>query len=110
MDTTKIPIERALGLPIEIASEVNPVEVGKAAYFGDEEEGAIPNGTRVYKCNSEEGDSFVDGTPATVVTSIKIPEELASGSDFGYFIQYDNFPAPVFIMGAKIEVRDAEDH
>lgn len=72
-------------------------------------EGAIPNGTRIQKIWSEEGDTFPLGTQGTILSSLgPITEDMVQPGvelgEFGYFISWDPFPnTPVFTIGKKIE-------
>jgi hypothetical protein len=80
----------------------------------EEAEGAIPNGSRVRKINSEEGDAHDDGSLGTVVGSMDatgLPEDLLAClpehlvSEYVYFVAWDADPElHVGTMGAKVEV------
>jgi len=65
-------------------------------------EGAIPNGARVRKSRCEPGDSHAVGDLATVIGSIGPLE-----GEFGYFVLWDDFAAPVFVAGRKLERAEA---
>lgn len=52
--------------------------------------GALPNGTRVIKCNSEPKDKHADGTRATVLGSIASPEVM--GGMVMYFVEWETHP------------------
>lgn len=65
-----------------------------------EASGAWPNGTRVRKTNSVDGDGHRDGSLAVVRGSIG-PDPLTGL--FGYFVEWDDLPAlPVFIAGSRL--------
>lgn len=60
-------------------------------------EGAIPNGTRIIKRNSEEGDSTPDGTGGVILGSINgvkagVPAAIANGVTYLYFVEWDDKP------------------
>jgi hypothetical protein len=60
--------------------------------------GAIPNGTRVQKCNTEPRDDHQDGALATVLGSVGPVNGM-----YGYFVEWDDWPGiPVFIRGNRI--------
>jgi hypothetical protein len=65
--------------------------------YTGEAPGAIPNGTRVRKCTTEEGDHHPIGALARVVGSV------SDGSDFGYWVKWDDIEIACFITGNKIE-------
>lgn len=70
-------------------------EHGYAGIFTrDQAEGAIPNGARIVKQNSEPGDSHSDGAQGVVLGSIASPPELIEkfGAKFAYFIEWDGSP------------------
>ena len=61
--------------------------------------GALPNGTCIFKANSETGDQTKDGTGGTVMGSIGHPEV-----GIMYFIEWDNNPRMVVgCIAKKIE-------
>jgi hypothetical protein len=93
---------------VHLASEYDDViakEPGTAALFiPGKAEGAIPNGTRIVKCNTQTRDSFFDGDAGTVKAS-----HLSDGlpgippSPFFYFVEFDKKPGlPVAIFGNRI--------
>jgi hypothetical protein len=62
--------------------------------------GAIPNGTRVRKDVSEDGDSHPVGTRATVLGSLYEPD-----LGYGYFVEWEPTPrVAVFVAGFKIVI------
>lgn len=66
--------------------------------------GAIPNGTRIRKVNSEHDDAHPDGTFGTVLGSIKSPDDLVHIADYGYFVEWDPRPrCAIGVMSFKIE-------
>lgn len=76
------------------------------ALFHDDAPGALPNGTRIVKCNSTPGDTHPDGHPGTVYSSMASPEELKKERpdvDYGYFVIWDGFPYPVMVMSNRIK-------
>ena len=80
----------------------------------DQAEGAIPNGSRVSKCNSVPySDATPDGTGGVVLGSIgpidlKIPSLPPM---FGYWVMWDNRPNhAVFIMGLKVQKEEPVDN
>lgn len=67
-------------------------------FDSSEAPGALPNGARVQKINSEPGDTHGDGAWATVRGSIG----PALGT-FGYYVEWDDHPGiPVFIAGLRL--------
>jgi hypothetical protein len=80
----------------------------KVEYTTDQAEGAIPNGERVIKVNSEPGDSNPNGTGGVVIGSIAVPKKAQDTLQrydvkHGYFIEWDTFPAPVFVVDIKVQ-------
>ena len=80
-----------------------------AGWFGvhtqDQADGAWPNGTRVVKVLTEEGDSHQTGDMGTVIGSIEAPPDVARLYDAGYFyfIEWDDHPRiAVGIISLKI--------
>lgn len=71
---------------------------GSAAFTHDQATGAIPNGTLVFKCNTEPKDGHVDGSPAHVLGSIGPVDGV-----YGYFVEWLDKPnTPTFIAGTRI--------
>lgn len=73
-------------------------------YFGvftrNQYPGALPNGSRVRKFNSERGDNTRDGVPGTIMGSIGHPELPG----IMYFVEWDNRPGVVIgCMDTKLE-------
>ena len=78
--------------------------MSRRIYTTDQAEGAIPNGTRIVKVNSEAEDAHVDGAPGVVIGSMAEPEHPGR---FGYFIEWDDMPGlPVGIVGHRIAVAE----
>lgn len=67
----------------------------------DRAEGALPNGTRVVKVNSEEGDGHPDGTPGVILGSV-----VAPGLGIGYFVSWAPRPR-VVVFTADFKIRKA---
>lgn len=68
----------------------------------DQARDALPNGTRIKKTRSEEGDGTPDGTPGTVLGSMRAPEEMYF--ELLYFVEWDNHKkVAVGCMGWKVE-------
>lgn len=68
--------------------------------------GAIPGGTRIAKCDSEDGDSTPDDTPGVVLGSISHPE-VENGALL-YFVEWSNRPGlAVACMGFKVRRMDS---
>lgn len=76
----------------------------KIAMLSGQAAGAIPNGCKVVKQNSEEGDAHPDGTRGVVLSSIGAPPEmLAEGFDpFFYFVDWGDSGIPIGTMGRKV--------
>lgn len=71
------------------------------AYIKGQVPDAIPNGTRVRKVNSEDGDGNPNGTRGTVLSSISYPN-VANGAP-AYFVVWDTSPGmPVLCGGFKV--------
>ena len=61
-------------------------------------EGALPNGSFVEKCNSNEGDSYPDGTLGMVISSL-----IADDGGLGYQVVFAcEHPLPTFISEERI--------
>lgn len=77
---------------------------------GVEAEGAIPNGSRVIKVLSDEGDLHETGDMATVLGSHKIAIPGTGMSIIGYFVTWDNTHGSLaFVQDKKIREVDDED-
>lgn len=93
--------------------EYDPDQPTIAAYLPGEAEGAYPNGERVIKTLSEEGDGTSIGTYGTVLSSHAIPDEaeqpegMPEKVKFFYFVKWDDFPFPVGMVDWKIGKADA---
>lgn len=82
-------------------------------YYGGfsryEAKGALANGTRVRKRNSEEGDATPDGTGGIILGSVNgrlagVPNAEADGVTYLYFVEWDNRPkVAVGTLDKKIE-------
>lgn len=69
----------------------------EAVFIPGHVEGAIPNTRRVKKRNAEAGDEFPDGAEGTVLSSVRVGDQL------GYFVQFDAMPGvPVFLMAHRV--------
>jgi len=87
---------------LEFEKEVGPVAV---LSFNGQQEGALPNGARVSKTNSEPGDGHQDGARGTILGSVADPDnadpEIAK--QIGYFVEWDDRPGlPVAIASHRI--------
>lgn len=74
-------------------------------YVTDQAPGALPNGTRVAKVGTQDGDTHRDGAPGTVIGSIG-PADLPKhpGIRYGYFVRFDDAPQfPAFISSNRIK-------
>ena len=66
--------------------------------------GALPNGTRIRKVNSQPGDGHADGDQGTVLASHGPVEVPDLGTELLYFIDWDSHPGvPVGTIGSKID-------
>jgi len=71
------------------------------AFTREQAEGAMPNGTRVVKTNSDAEDGHADGTPGVILGSMSHPE-VEDGAIF-YFVEWAARPrTAVGIMGKKV--------
>lgn len=71
------------------------------AFTRDQAPGALPNGTRIMKANSEDGDGHQDGARGTVLGSISHPD--VHGGAVMYFIEWDARPkVAVGTIGFKV--------
>jgi hypothetical protein len=69
------------------------------AFTTNQAPGAYPNGTRVVKLASDDGDSHKDGDLGTVIGSL-----LAPKLGICYFIEWDDSPGlPVLAVAAKVK-------
>ena len=82
-------------------------------YTDNQADGAVPNGTRVLKQNSEKHDAHKDGTRGTIIGSIKRPPGLLGVGPgyvppdikYFYFVMWDDGPhqgVPVGCVDRKI--------
>lgn len=72
------------------------------AFTRDRAAGALANGTRIMKVNSEKGDKNPDGALGTVLGSISDPA-VQDGAPF-YFVEWDSLPRRAMgVIGAKLE-------
>lgn len=78
-------------------------EDGIIGYFTREQaEDAIPNGSRIVKTNSEQGDGNPDGTLGTVLGSVSAP-----GHGILYFVAWDTAPVmAIAVAGVKVAAVD----
>lgn len=74
------------------------------AFIAGQAEGAIPNGSRVVKQNSEKGDGHPNGTQGIVYSSLATPAEMVEdGWDpFFYFVDWGE-GVPVGTLGSKVK-------
>lgn len=93
------PIANVGGLDVFLAADDPGTGSITMMLFTGQADGAIPNGTRVEKVNSEPGDSFPDGTEGTVLASALVVELGA----FGYYVAFDPRPVACFIAGYRIK-------
>ena len=69
---------------------------------------ALAIGTKIVKCNSEEGDGHVDGASGVVLGCFELPRDLivggeASKEEFIYTVEWVDYPGlPVWIVGSRI--------
>lgn len=95
------------GIPLT-PSVADALEVSEhEGYFGvftrNQYPGALPNGSRVRKLNSERGDHTTDGVSGTIMGSIGHPEL----PNIMYFVEWDNRPRTVIgCMDSKLEPQD----
>ncbi len=68
--------------------------------------GALANGCRVRKVNSEPGDIHGDGEMATVVASLSpaLDDPVTGQPEYGYFVRFDDLQQPVFVRGRRLEI------
>ena len=66
--------------------------------------GAMPNGTRIVKCNTVEGADFhPDGTPGVVLGSMVVPET----ESYIYFVEWAPQPrVAMAVVGHRIRAAD----
>lgn len=66
--------------------------------YSGQAEGAMPNGQRIIKVKSEDGDANPVGTRGRVLGSLYDPE-----LGYGYFVEWETFPGlPVLVKAFKI--------
>ena len=74
-------------------------------------EGALPNGSRVEKVNSERADGHRDGALGTVIGSIAVPETPGLTDRYVYFVAWDEDPAagiPVGIRAGRVRAKEGD--
>ncbi len=79
-------------------------------YHEDEAPGAMPNGTRVRKQNSEAGDAHNDGSIGVVKGSIG-PHPFRGAPHYMYFVAWDDEPGagvPIGVIDTKLDKLDHE--
>lgn len=90
---------------IVVRGEVPPDDV-LGAYVSGEAEGAYPNGIRILKVASEEGDGTPIGTGGFILSSLNARgiefEDAPREVSYFYFVKWDDFPHPVGIQDWKI--------
>jgi hypothetical protein len=87
--------------------EVHPGYAGR--HTRGQAPGAIPNGVRIVKRNSEEDDSQPNDALGTVLGSIKTPAgiEGRTGVAYFYFVEWDALPrAAIGVISTKIARAD----
>ncbi|MFQ5874778.1 MAG: hypothetical protein ACE5JL_13425 [Dehalococcoidia bacterium] len=72
----------------------------------DQAPGAIPNGTRVEKINSEPGDGHPDGTTGRVIGSVAV-EDPRLPARYVYFVEWVDLPAVPVAVGDN-RIREVE--
>lgn len=67
---------------------------------------AHPNGSRIKKINSEDGDLIPDGLKGKVLSSHNVPyEDLVAEGDKAYFVEWDWYPNMAFgVAASQIEL------
>lgn len=83
--------------------------VSEPGWYGmftrNQAKGAIPNGTKIVKANSEPGDTTTDGTPGIVLGSLRAPDSL--GGLLFYFVEWADKPKqPIGTFGLKIRAAE----
>ena len=80
------------------------VHDGYAGMFTrDQAKGAWPNGTRVRKCATENGDTHAIGDTAVVLGSIDSGLPLHSPDPYFYFVEWDDMPGvAVGVISSKV--------
>lgn len=77
------------------------------AFTRNQAPGALPNGTRVIKTNSEPGDICPNGTPGTVLGSMSEP--AVQDGAICYFIEWAPRPKTA-VAAMAFKVREAYTH
>ena len=73
-------------------------------YSSDEAKGALRNGTRVEKQNSEPKDGHPNGERGEIMGSMGPLDVPILGCRYGYFVMWDGTPGiPVFTMESKVK-------
>lgn len=83
-------------------------------YYGifskNEAEGAWPNGTRVRKVNSQDGDGHLDGSLGTILGSYKNTHKTEPKFEdvaYLYWVEWDDMPkVPIGTISTKLEKAD----
>jgi hypothetical protein len=74
-------------------------------YVEGEADGAIRNGSRVVKCDSEPGDGHPDGTVGSVISSLAVPNHMRHeyGADYFYWVEWESDPGmAVGVLDRKV--------
>ena len=82
-------------------------EAGPVVYTRNQAEGALPNGTRIEKVNSEPGDGHQDGAAGKVIGSLQAVPSPGFPERYVYFVAFDENPAagvPVGIVEGRVKV------
>ena len=72
-------------------------------------EDALPNGTKVMKVRSEEGDLVDNGHEGTIIGSLKAPDKITIGSykeiQYLYFVVWEGLPenSAAMVLGQNIQ-------
>jgi hypothetical protein len=83
--------------------DLRPERGWLGAFTRDRAPGALPNGTRVVKANSETGDATPDGQPGVILGSLRAPGR----AELMYFVEWANKPrAAVATIEWKVKAQE----
>lgn len=84
--TMLVYLKKTESLVLEKPAAAPPPPKLQGYYLTEQATGAMSNGTRAYKVNSDPGDAVGDGSDCTIVGSVR------DGDDLTYYVEWDQWP------------------